>query len=406
VSQIWTIEDLKLINPPEINQQSSFIETLLENAHVPGDLLLQSAAELELAEGEIFLFGQVPLLSLPNSLHIQVPGRTIGTVLTIDAYPSFIFVDETGRLVRAAISGSKASEDTGLNRAIPITQFRGRLKLDLKRAELHKKYMQCLGPTGLKDNVIGTIKPWMDLPIAQLQYPNRRAAPLTASLLQAEIAHRSRIEFNFALLTFLKGYSLATLTLLPSISEASAYFAMIAPGRVACATKPRSALFGMPSISDQISPSVSVEQVQAALKSPLALHDRVVQQLSAMTRLVVEGQSELALVGCITVMEWYINDHVRSLRRRPSDSGSEWSVSIERILKSGLLSGIPVETQAQLRQLVKARNEIVHGAPMSRSVIGASVDVGESRVTPEVARNALRLAVNTYQYLNLRAVDA
>ena len=406
MKQKWTLEDLRLLNPPEKNQKTSFIEVLISNAHVTTDLLLKSAEELESTEGEIFIFGQIPLLRMPRLCNINVPGQTVGTALAIDVYQASIIVNEMGHIVCAATSSIENLNNGGSHHSIPITQVRAKLKLDAERAKLHKKYIDCLSPNGLRDAIIGDIKPWMDLPIARQQYPSRRIGPLTASLLQSEIAHRSRVEFNFALLKFLKGYSLATLSLLPPISEASAYFTMIAPGRIAGATTPQSVLFGLPPLYEALSPSVTAEQIQTALKSPLALHDRVVQELSAMNRLNSEGRSELALIGCISVIEWYLNDYIRAKNNKSANPEGEWSISIEKIFKSKLLNEVSEETQIQLRKLARLRNEIVHGPPLSRPVIGAALGIGESRVTTEVFQNALQLAILTYQKINQRTIDA
>lgn len=243
----------------------------------------------------------------------------------------------------------------------------------------------------------------MDLSEARMPLPARRYAPLTAQMFQDEVTRRIRTEVHHAVKTFLRAYRVANLEDLPSVNQMHGYFAMVAPGRLASSSPPIPIAAGLCATNRTVSiADASPERIASLLGKNTPLSNRVLGQLMAMNRLLVQGEPELALIGCVTAIEWFLNDRFGDLVRR-SRSGREISASISACLRSGALNFIAEGMKAKLMELALTRNAIVHGPPPARE----PSEVWSTRqcfvVEPKFVRDSLFLALDLYRAVNLNS---
>ncbi len=94
----------------------------------------------------------------------------------------------------------------------------------------------------------------------------------------------------------------------------------------------------------------------------------------AMQRLLKVGKPELAIVGCISAIEWFLNDALPNVRYT-SPSGKVQNASRSKIIDKKLLTLLSRNIISQLRILSKRRDEIFHGAPPYRGLF-RNLDTG------------------------------
>ncbi len=274
------------------------------------------------------------------------------------------------------------------------------------RTQLHEAYRNCLTRTGLRNDVIGRVEGWMDAPEARMSLPARRDAPLTAQAFQAEVARRMRTELLWALQTFLRAYSVANLESIATDDVLYGYFVMIAPGRVACASPPMPIAAGLCAMGATVPfPGPDPEVLLALLERNIAFDDRFLVQLMAMHRLLKQGEPELALIGCVTAIEWFLNDRLAASVQRMR-GGKEMKASVTLCLRSGALNFLPERQREALLKLALRRNAIVHGPPPVRTGQRAGPARTATATSPDDVRSSLFLALELYRTVNLRSEAA
>ena len=297
IASTWTAEDIESLNPKDADQESSFLSHLYRSGAATPAGLCEGAEELERQEGPYVLaYGQLPFeLDVPAG-SFRVPGWREGVVVELRFFRAATRVDHLGALVR----DDQSVDDSHEPLVGRFTQVTGLVRLWTRRAKLHKSYVNCLTPTGLRNDVIGRVGDWMDAPEAKLALPARRYAPLTAQAFQAEVARRVRTEFLRAIHLFVRAYGAANLEVTPGLNTLFGYFLQIAPGRVACASPPVPIMAGLAAIH-RASPVAGPtgETIRSMIGKPFREDDKVVRQLMAMHRLLNEDEPELALVGSV-----------------------------------------------------------------------------------------------------------
>jgi hypothetical protein len=112
--------------------------------------------------------------------------------------------------------------------------------------------------------------------------------------------------------------------------------------------------------------TVALRDVSDVASLGQRLEDPLVRQLQAMHRVASDGEVELALMGCVTALEWFLNatfpDLVRVTRR-----GERHVSSISGFLRSGHAELLDDEERRFLEELVALRNRATHGPPPVRA---------------------------------------
>jgi hypothetical protein len=163
---------------------------------------------------------------------------------------------------------------------------------------------------------------------------------------------------------------------------------MPAPGRVVYGNAPESVIRGMLPKSPVPEP-VAKEHLEKAMQFQIREVDRYLHQLIAMKRLSSQGEPELAVVGAVTAIEWFMN----SLIVREST----YSLSISKCLKKPPLSTLPVQMIKDLNTLAVTRNDIVHGEPPERKRTRSGLQKGA--IHPN---EVVKLGLSLYREIHLR----
>lgn len=398
---MWSIDDVESVNAKDESQASSFLAHLRKIGAATEVALCQGSDLLESKSGPYVLaFAQVPFpLRVPNE-PFTVRGWRQGVTVELRFTVERARFDLSGNLIDHVSSTDDAQPDEVESPIARFTQVTGLVRLWTRRAALHKTYLNCLTPDGLRNDVIGRVGDWMDSPEAQMPLPARRYAPLTAQAFQADVARRIRTEFIRAIHSFVRSYGVAHLEDLPGIETLYGYFLMIAPGRVACASAPLPIVSGL--CADQglsLSSEPDPRALRSLLDKPLPIDDRVLRQLMAMHRLLKAGEPELALIGCVTAVEWFLNERFAS-RLRDAGSKRRGSFSVNDFMASDVLKFVPPAQLQRLAEVARLRNSVVHGAPPHRTQVARAKASLSGHVDEAVVRQAIFLALETYRAIN------
>jgi hypothetical protein len=401
---MWTLEDLEAINPRECNQERSFLTTTIEIGAATPELLCRAAEILE-ERGPPYLiaFAQLPFPLDCGSEFFRVSGKRDGMVIDLNLIATPLTFSHIGQPEHVQVESLNSAGKYGP--VMWITQVLAVLPLWGARTKYYEAYLDCLTPNGLRDRAIGRIENWMVLEEVKMQEPIRRHAPLTAQMFQSDVAHRVYKEIAHAIQSFLQAYSVVQLEELNPVDQLYGYFLMIAPGRLACAMRPVPVTYGFCRSDVTFKPrGSSSRRIMSILGSNVSLEDRMLKQLMAMNRLLKQGEPELALVGCVTAIEWFLNEKLRNTIKNVQLGGR--SLSIQNFLDFKAISFLPLEMRSRLREVSRTRNRIVHGPPPLRkransSEHGLGCWVGR-HVDAEFVHDALFLALDVYRTLNSR----
>ena len=131
--------------------------------------------------------------------------------------------------------------------------------------------------------------------------------------------------------------------------------------------------------------------MEQALKFGVREIDGYLSQILAMHRLAKQGEPKLAIIGCVTAIELFLNSFVKW--------EENWSLSIKECLKKVPFTSLPDDLKRQLRTIADIRNAIVHGEPPSqRDETRASAEQDSLSKIAEVVQTG----VNLYREINLR----
>lgn len=401
---MWTIDDIESLNPRDSKQSTSFLAHLFKIGAANAAGFCQGSELLDSRVGPYVLaFAQLPFAMHLSDEPFTVRGWREGVKVDLRFSVERAQFDLSGRLVTDRESSSESAGDGPEAPVVEFTQVTGVIRLWTRRAHLHKAYRNCLTPDGLRNEVIGRVGDWMDSPEAKMPLPARRYAPLTAQAFQADVARRVRTEFVRAIHSFSRAYSVASLKDLPSTDTLFGYFIMIAPGRVACASPPIPIVLGL--CDNRVknnggTPDAKV--IKSLLDKSIPVEDRVLRQLMAMHTLLSNGEPELALIGAVTAVEWFLNERFGHVLRE-SGNRKRGSFSINDFSNAGLLTFASPEAMARLVALARIRNSVVHGAPPSRTQGQRNGGRLLGAANEESVQEALFFALEVYRAMNLSA---
>lgn len=380
---MWSFDDINRRNPPGKGQRSSILTRLLQTHSATENLLCETSDALE-SRGQPFVccFGQLPYpLSLESATY-TIRGGSANIALHLDFRLFAINVNDAGQLDFAYITPeqSRASENS---RSIG-TQVRAFVPVWGRRMVYYDAYWDCLHEDGLEERIISTTA-WHP-PNAPPAYTGE---VVTAHAFEAELASRVASELRYVLRKFLAAYSVVALQELPVLSLLYGCFLLTAPGRVTYAAPPEPILAGMLNLLP-FPAVVKKARMEQALKFGLRQIDGFLGQILAMHRLAKNGEPRLAIVGCVTAIEWFMNSLV--------ERDGKWSLSIKECLKKNPLSSLPDDLKHRLRTIAETRNAIVHGEPIQRETPDATAEGDFVSCVTE----AVETGVNLYREINLR----
>jgi hypothetical protein len=398
----WAIEDFEDANP-ETEGQRGLLRHLLKIRATNLDQLGAASERLEaLGSPYVAVFCQVPYKIDTASVALAASGTRDGIGVEMHFSPSRLVMDEHGETrLHDEAEGLLGREVTN------VTAF---VRLWDKRARLHKLYAENINKPALADMPISKIESWMDLPEAQMALPVRRSAMLTLSRFRSEVARRLRYEVLAAVNRVARSTSILTLTEYPELKRLYGYFAMLTPMEIAGATVPipiQQFFFhteSLPVNSHQVDLQRLTRLLGRSNYDKDARHDLMVAQLIAMNSLRRYGEPELALMGCATALEWFLNEHFPQVAESKK-VGRRNNASLSDFGKAAPLRFLGDETQKSLISLAHARNRVAHGKPRARVTLPL-VDSSRSDSSPDsTARDWLFFALEVYRRVNLAEND-
>lgn len=377
---MWTDEDIVRMNPAGRGQKGSILHYLLRIGATWRELLTETADVLkELDSPWVCCFAQVPYPIKVEPGTYSVSGQTGNSVINLDFKLFDLELDEGFQ-----ISTNEINIDiTPSRNAVIGTQIRGFVQLWGRRVLYYENYLSCVTSEGLNDQIINPQGSAWDY--ASGLYSGKT---ITASSFERDVAKRLRPEMLFAIKRFLINYSVVALRELPPLESLCNYFLMPAPGRVVYGQIPTPTLPAMLRRSAVDHKTISKIDIERGLQFGLRKIDKYLHQLLAMQRLADDGEPELAMIGCVAAIEWYMN----SLLPHRRDG---WQHSLGKCLKKELFNGLPSELKDDLLDLSQFRNDLVHGQPPDRAHESPDKSI-------EITR-ALRTGLNLYREMNRRS---
>jgi hypothetical protein len=391
---MWSIEDVADLNPSDSSQEASFLARLLAMGASSEAMLIEFASELDLrGDATVAAFGQIPFDLGMGEFEIDAPGDIPSVIVKLHIRPMDISFDNLGKPTLTAHRLNPISRPT-----VTITQAIGVIRLAQKRARIHPIYVSRLNALHLLGDPLGNhkVENWMRLPEVQFAEPLRRKSPLTGFNFETDVAFRSRDHLAFAVNSVLHAYSVASLVRPPIRPYLYGFHIMIAPGRVAGAGRPEPILNGFLSLPrNDFETEAQLPDVFELVRNARVLEDPLVSRLQALHRLLGQGEPELAMVGCVTAIEWFLNSKFPELVEHRRDGKPRYA-QLSKFLGSRYAKLLPPDAQEQLHHLVDERNTIAHGKPPQRYP-----NAGIDNVTTRRVRDALFLALHVYKIINL-----
>jgi len=378
------------------SDKADFLRHLVATGAACEGLLEQVSELLDAQDGPfVAALGQLPFMLDGGATVFQVPGWREGVTVQLRLQPATAVFNLDGRLTllnpREEFGGGSVVAN------VEFTQVIALVRLWNKRGRLHRAYLNYLTPTGIRNERLGDVENWMDLPEAALQQPIRRRAPLSTVAFEGEVARRVRSEVQRALGAFLRAYSVAHLENVRWDERIYGYFAMTSPTRIANAGAPFPIAAGLSKrATDRYMSCPTREGIAKLLgKAHVASNDRVLRQLIAMNELLQRGEPELAVVGCTSTVEFFLNRTFPELTA--VKNGRPQSASLYVCSKHKALSFLSDAWREWLQQLAFVRNPLVHGSVPE----GRERHERQASVSAAFVRDALDKALDLYRLVNI-----
>jgi hypothetical protein len=378
---MWTYDEVVRKNPAQRGQRASILTRLVDLRAATPQLLIECSNKLE-DYGPPFMccLAQLPfpLILEPGSYKVQ--GDTKGVHFIVDFH---LFSVDVNRDCQTQLTYIKENAALGDATNAIGTQVIAFVELWGRRVDYYKNYLACLHADGLEEQIINPTL-W-DKARAPAAYAGN---VITSHAFEAELASRVLSALRITLRRVLANYSLLALEELPWSPFLYGYFLMPAPGRVVYGNAPESVIRGMLPKSSVPKP-VAKEHLEKAMQFQIREVDRYLHQLMAMKRLSTQGEPELAVVGAVTAIEWFMNSLIA---REPA-----YSLSIPKCLKKPPFSALPVQMIQNLNTLAETRNLIVHGEPPERKRNRSGLHKGA--IQPD---EVVKLGLSLYREIHLR----
>jgi hypothetical protein len=264
------------------------------------------------------------------------------------------------------------------------TQVIAYISLWGRHLRYYRNYLACFSSSGL-DNRLLSSSLW-ETSRAPAGYDGDG---LTSHRFEDELNKAVLTAFEFALRVFIDNYNIAVLDDVRPPKTLRGFSTLLAPGRVSFPTKPDPPLIDM--LQTRYLPEeVSQERLSAALRYGRRDFDKYQRQLLAMQRLSHDGESEIAIVGCVTAIEWFLNSLLITQEKK--------TLSIVPSLSKPMRVTLSPDLKAELLKVAQRRNAIVHGEPSSRSKPDLSAP---ERTISQIVRTGLELYREVQQQLKV-----
>lgn len=388
----WTFDDIEALNPAESERGPSFLSRLLELGATTEDQLIEYSNLLESRNAPLVAaFGQLPFDLGLGEITLAAPGDRPNSEVELLIRPTSVHFDSLGKIVRGEVGGLQTTPHIAC-----VTQLVAIVRLGDKRARVHPLYVSRLSHLGLLREPLGNhmVENWMRLPETTFSEPTRRRRPLSGVDFQRDVTARTRDHMVFATKALLDAYGVAALVDLRGEHFLYGYHAMIAPGRIASAGRPEPVLNGLVTNRNLLVPkNTTLTDVRDYLKSARRSDNPFIQRLQALNALLANGEPELALVGCVTALEWFVNERFPELCAQRKN-GEVRTAPLSIFLKSKPAAILEKSDVDQLWSLIHRRNAIAHGSPPTRT----------SRLDPfaldQYVHEAFALALRVYRTAN------
>jgi hypothetical protein len=380
---MWHFDDILRRNPPGRGQRASILTRLLQVRAATEQLLCDSSREMESrTQACVCGFAQLPFPLMLESSEYVLRGTTKSVFVHLDFQ---LFTLEIDGSSESRLEYLPRGEHFVADQASIGTQVRAFIPLWGRREVYYAGYIDCLTDEGLEERVISTAA-WDPVHAP----PAYRGKVVTAHAFESELASRIALEVRYVLRKFLINYSVVSLEDLPELKRFYGCFLLAAPGRIAYGNPPEPVLSGMMN-RHLVDRPVEKARIDQGLQFPLREIDQYMHQLLAMHKLAKQGEPELAVVGCVTAIEWFMNAF---LQPRPAKS-----LSMRECLKMTPLSVLPDPLRDRLRRVAEYRNSIVHGGPPTRR---ASKSPGQATDSISKVKEIVETGLCLYREANLR----
>ncbi|OGT97021.1 MAG: hypothetical protein A2298_03425 [Gammaproteobacteria bacterium RIFOXYB2_FULL_38_6] len=353
---MWTFDEIEEMNPKSDGQKKSALMHLKEIGAYWPDLLCETATQLEeLGPPFIYCFTQLPYPINVEKGNYTLPGKTEGVRVDL-SFRLFKFnFNDSGKIF---VGDLKEENENPAERVVVGTQVIGLIKLWSGKNKYYNNYLECVTYSGLKEQIINKPNSNWSVTGGWHQRPLK-----SAKAFENEISKRLLTELYSALQFFIPTYSIVSHDETKLGQWLYNYFCMTAPGRISLGDIPKP-IFKSFCKHYTIANNrfVSHSKLCEALKFGMREISKFERQLLAMDRLVRDGEPELALIGTISAIEWFMGAFVAR--------ENKWQPSLRDCLKiEPYKSNLEEDLKNDLREAALLRNSIVHGAPPSRENI-------------------------------------
>jgi hypothetical protein len=342
-NHMWTIEEIaeRNIDQPQILQA-------ILNSGAGTEIMLQEVAEqLEtLGPPHVACFAKLafPLAISPGHAFVIPTGRYATATVRFTHFELTLGPDR--RIQYIEKKPTYCANNVGIG-----TQVIAFIDLWGRHRNYYLNYLSCVTASGLRNQQLN--KSLYGKTRAPAGYASDT---IDAHRFEAEANDAIALAFHYAMKTFINNYNIVAPDdlICPERDHLSGLFMMLAPGRVSYCARPDIPISKMLP-KHWVPAEVAAKRIEAALRFGRRQFDRYQSQLLAMQRLARDGEPELAIIGCITAIEWFLN----SFRiEKPADNRP---VSIKRLKPKELSVVLPGSLWERLRAIADRRNNVVHG---------------------------------------------
>ncbi len=366
---MWTEDEITSRNC----DQPQILNALLSSGCATHEFLCALAEELDgLPDPHVGCFGMLPFpLAVASNDSFSVPTGRDGATATF-RFRHFRATIDAGHRIRYEAYDPPldfAVKDSGIGTQVIcyITPWGRHLRH-------YSQYLACVGDHGLETRSLISKSLW-----------GKKRAPAGFDG-HAMDSNRYEDELNgaivlaFAMSVFLDNYNVAALYNFTCPKPIPGVFTMPAPGRVSYRNPPippAASMFQCWSIKEIADAST----LRAALRFGRRQFDRYQHQLLAMQSLSRDGEPELAVIGSVTAIEWFLSTLVDQNAPLPKWYNRNRRPSINRCLELPLKIAPSDELVARLRVAADYRNKLAHGtSPSSTNVSDLSVEEMSARI--------------------------
>lgn len=383
---MWDIEEIEEANP-------LLLLHLRRCGAIHEAFLCEAAEELSgRSEPHAAVFFQVPHPVSTDAEWFRIKTLERGVYADVKTQLMTLELSQSIELGVGALTLDEAQECGG-----PVfTQFMAIIPLWGSRLSFYSRYAECFDGVALKDRIV--VRPeenWM--------FRDRLVA-MTASVFEANMARKLVGEMRVMLRRLLPSYSIASMSEAPQPQWLLNYFVMPIAGRLVAHRPPvPTASVLLQRRTTRPASMVSGQHLSALSSGIQREPSKFEQQLFAMNRLRDEGETTLALVGVLSLIEWFIARHLRA----GAPAGEHQPALGYLLKKTDALAFLDGPTRAILLDAIAIRHRFVHGSPPSRKSVtnGNEMDAGRESFDldashVEVVERLISAAFSIYKAIN------